>query len=409
MKMSYKGESAAALLEWLAAYGRSDSGGVTRLLYSPAWQAAQHALKDKMIEKGFEAYLDTVGNLFGRIKGTDSSDYCILTGSHIDTVIDGGKYDGSYGIAASMLAVERLVHRYGRPKKTIEIVSFCEEEGSRFPITFWGSRNVMDQYTLEDVKKLSDKDGISFIEAMKSAGFDKNVYSPPVRTDIERFIEVHIEQGIVLEQNQHTLGIVSHIVGQKRFMITITGESNHAGTTPMPYRKDALALASDFIHYLTNYATSEDGGIVATVGKLTVQPNVANVISGQVEFSLDVRHHDKQVLQSFCENIFTYLNEIAGEQFGIKISEWMNVDPVPMCPHTAKMIEEIAKEQNVSYQYLVSGAGHDSQVLGTKIPSSLLFVPSKNGISHSPYEFTSEEDLESGIRILQELLYRLAY
>ena len=410
MAMQIDNHRVAGFIEWLAHYGKTDSNGVTRLLYSKTWTEAQHALKEKMDQAGLQSYFDCVGNLFGRLPGTTPESKTILTGSHIDTVVDGGKYDGAYGIIASLLAVEHLLNTYGRPKKTIEVVSFCEEEGSRFPITFWGSRNICNQYSLEDVAQLKDSRGIPFIEAMTEAGFSSEQYSSPARSDIETFIEVHIEQGMVLEKSKKQIGIVSHIVGQRRFQITIHGASNHAGTTPMNFRKDAVALAADFIHYTTNLASNGHSDLVATFGKLHAKPNVPNVIANEVQLSLDIRHYKTEALDQFCNHIFTYLkNRAATSDFTLEISQWMDVQPIAMCPDLNKLIEEITMAQKIPYQYIVSGAGHDSQVFGAICPTALLFVPSADGISHSPMEYTKPDDLEKGIEILTELLYQLAY
>ncbi len=400
----------ASMIEWLAAYGKTERGGVTRLLYSEEWLKAQQALKTKMDSVGFVTYFDRVGNLFGRLEGQEQPQSTILTGSHIDTVVEGGKYDGAYGVMASFLATKRLFELYGRPKKTIEIVSFCEEEGSRFPITFWGSRNVKGVYCLDDVEKMQDSEGVLFTQAMKDAGFDPLLYSSPARTDIEAFVEIHIEQGMVLEKNQNSLGIVSHIVGQRRFTITIIGESNHAGTTPMEYRKDALYMAAQFISFVTKKAKMMDKDLVATVGKMLVSPNVPNVIANKVTFSLDIRHYKEELLDLFCSEIFGHLNQ-KGKNAALEIDvmQWMDVKPVAMDEKMNAIVTEIAYENAISHQSIISGAGHDAQVLGSFCPTCLLFVPSKDGISHSPNEFTYTEDLEKGIEVLSELLYKLAY
>ncbi|PFP25908.1 allantoate amidohydrolase [Bacillus sp. AFS073361] len=399
-----------AMIEWLASIGETENGGVTRLLYSPSWLEAQLALKNIMEQSKLHTYFDSVGNLFGRLPGTDLHGKTILTGSHVDTVIDGGKFDGAYGILASFIAVMRLLNKYGYPKKTIEVVSLCEEEGSRFPLTFWGSRNICGTYTLDRVKEVKDSAGIPFLEAMKKAGFDPEKYSSPVRDDVERFVEVHIEQGMVLEKNQKQVGIVTHIVGQRRYTIQIKGESNHAGTTPMSYRKDAVTTASQFISFLTEKAKAIDPQLVATVGRLQVKPNVPNVVAGEVEFSLDIRHHQEEVIDQYCNEIFTEFKRSAESlQIEVTISQWMDVQPVKMDGEMCEWTREIAERKNYRYQDMISGAGHDAQVFGTKCATSLLFVPSQKGISHSPKEFTSLEDLETGIDLLTEVLYKLAY
>ncbi len=399
-----------AVIEWLASIGETESGGVTRLLYSPTWLEAQVALKNMMDQTKLYTYFDSVGNLFGRLPGKGGNEKTILTGSHIDTVVDGGKYDGSYGIIASLLATVRLFHRYGYPKKTIEVVSLCEEEGSRFPLTFWGSRNISGAYNLSRVDNVTDGEGISFLEAMKQAGFDPKSYTSPVRTDIERFVEIHIEQGMILERNQNQIGIVTHIVGQRRYTIRIKGESNHAGTTPMQFRKDAVSTASHLISFLTEKAKHTDPMLVATVGRLNVKPNVPNVVAGEVEFSLDIRHHQEEIIEQYCQKIFTEFKRISDVlNIEVDIAQWMDVKPVKMDEEMCEWASEIAERKRYRYQKMISGAGHDAQVFGGTCPTSLLFVPSRAGISHSPQEFTNLEDLETGIELLTDVLYKLAY
>ncbi|MBM7571121.1 allantoate deiminase [Aquibacillus albus] len=399
-----------SMVKWLASFGQSDSGGVNRLLYSPSWVQAQHALENKMKSYGFITHFDSVGNLFGKLQGSTPNTKTILTGSHIDSVLNGGIYDGVYGIIASLLAVKKLHETYGTPKKSIEVVSLCEEEGSRFPLTFWGSGNITGKYTLEDIEGIKDTDGVLFSEAMKNAGFDPVQYSSPQRNDIDCFIELHVEQGIVLEKKGSSIGTVSHIVGQRRYTVTITGESNHAGTTPMPYRKDALATAGHFISYISEKAIQTDPQLVATVGKINASPNVPNVIAGEAQFTLDVRHFKEDVLDEFCDHLANYFKQVAQKrEMEITIDQWMNVQAVKMDPSLTELSKLAATEKNITFEPLISGAGHDAQVFGTFCPTSLLFVPSEKGISHSPKESTKKEDLEKGIELLTELLYRLAY
>lgn len=403
-------QSVSEMVGWLASFGKTERGGVTRLLYSEPWKQAQHALKMLMERSGFETYFDSVGNLFGRVEGSVHKSKTILTGSHIDTVTEGGKYDGAYGIIASFLAVQYLVRKYGRPKKSIEVVSLCEEEGSRFPLTFWGSGNITGIHSLEGVTGITDQKGIPFLKAMKQAGFPIEAYQAPIRKDIERFIELHIEQGIVLEKNKNTIGIVSHIVGQRRFLVKVIGECNHAGTTPMHLRRDAMSTAAELIALLTKTARKTDSDLVATVGQMTINPNVPNVIAGEVEFSLDIRHHHEKVLDSYCQEIFSLFNKKAKqEKVTVSISQWMDGKPVEMNPEMIKLAKEIVQEKGLRFQEMVSGAGHDAQVFGCFCPTILIFVPSKDGISHSPKEITRVEDLDAGVEVLSELLYKLAY
>lgn len=399
-----------AWIEWLSSIGKTENGGVTRVLYSQAWVEAQRRLKNKMEQAKLLTYFDSVGNLFGRLPGTEANGKTILTGSHIDTVVNGGKYDGAYGIIASFIATTRLYHKYGFPKKTIEVVSFCEEEGSRFPLAFWGSKNISGEYNLDVVREMQDADGTPFLQAMEQAGFDPFLYSPQIREDIACFVEIHIEQGMVLEKKRKQVGIVTHIVGQQRYTVQIRGECNHAGTTPMQYRKDAVCTAAYLISFLTERAKICDAQLVATVGKLDVKPNVPNVVAGEVEFSLDIRHHQEAVLNKYCHEIFAEFKRVSNRDgLEIAISQWMDVKPVKMDDELNKAAAKIAEAKNITYQEMISGAGHDAQVLAAIYPTMLLFVPSKSGISHSPKEFTKLEDLERGIELLTEILYELAY
>lgn len=398
------------MVEWLASYGKDTSGGVTRLLYDPAWRAAQEAIQAKIKHLGLSAHYDDVGNLFGRLSGRDPEAKVILTGSHIDTVIGGGKYDGAYGIIAALIAVEHLLTHHGLPLKPIEIVSLCEEEGSRFPMTYWGSGSITGAKSREAVRSMQDADGIPFEQAMHEAGFGLGLYPQPERKDLECFIELHIEQGQVLEREKKSIGLVSHIVGQRRYNITVYGESNHAGTTPMHWRRDAMFTSAELIRILMHRAQADESGLVATVGRMEVTPNVGNVIAREVTFSLDVRHRDAETIQTFCEACFSEFDAIAikhGTQ--VVYHNWMDEPPVPMDCTLTQAAENILKDRNISYQMMTSGAGHDSQIFGTYCPTGLLFVPSQGGISHSPAEFTHTEDLQRGVQLLIDLLYKLAY
>lgn len=397
-------------IEWLANFGKSEGGGVTRLLYASAWQEAQHALKKKMHEKGLTPFFDDAGNLFGRLEGTERRDRVILAGSHIDTVIRGGKYDGAFGIIAAIIATEQLYARFGAPKQTIEVVSLCEEEGSRFHLSFWGSGTITGKYKLEDAETVEDSDGVTLADAMHKAGFGKGRYAVPYRDDIGCFLETHIEQGQTLEQAGHSWAPVTHIVGQRRYLIELSGESNHAGTTPMLLRKDALYAAAQMIAFVGNAAHAQKNGLVATVGKIQADPNVSNVIAGRCRFTVDVRHHEEETIESFCREMLAKFQQVAEkERVAVTINKWMDAAPVAMDQRLTQLNMDLAEEAGIACKEMVSGAGHDSQIFGTYCPTALMFVPSRQGISHSPKEFTALRDLEVGVQMLTNLLYRLAY
>ncbi|MGG3642623.1 M20 family metallo-hydrolase [Bacillus gobiensis] len=398
------------LLSWLASYGKTKDNGVTRLLYSKEWQDAQLALYELMESYGLKAYFDDAGNLFGRIEGTEDSQATILTGSHVDSVVNGGRFDGAFGIVASLQAVSQLLSDHGPPKKTIEVVSLCEEEGSRFPLTFWGSGNITGVHDLKKTPPVRDAEGVGLEAAMHEAGFGKRMHPDPYRTDITCFLELHIEQGNVLERSGNSIGLVTDIVGQKRYTVTIKGASNHAGTTPMQNREDALAAASECIYYMTKEAKKTDPHLVATAGKMSVKPNVPNVIAESAEFTVDIRHHNEDLLEKFSHDLFAAFERISNQsEVKMAVSQWTNVKPVPLNADLKKLFAEEADALNISYQEMTSGAGHDSQVFGTYCPTMLVFVPSHKGISHSPLEWTNNEDLTSGCKLLTSAIYQLAY
>ncbi|MGM0861078.1 MAG: allantoate deiminase [Bacillota bacterium] len=400
----------ADYIEWLSQYGASAEGGVTRLLYTKAWMDAQLAVKSEMTSLGFETSFDDVGNVYGKLSGSQYPADIIMTGSHIDTVVNGGKYDGAYGVLAGMLALKQLKDTYGAPKKTLEVVSLCEEEGSRFPLTYWGSGSVTGAFALGDAAGPSDGAGVSLQAAMLENGFGKGAFRPAHRTDISAFIELHIEQGQTLEQSGADIGMVTSIAGQKRYLVTLEGECNHAGTTSMKWRKDPLITSSRIIQELVMRAGRQPEELRLTCGKMNVEPNMPNVIPGRVQFSIDIRHQEQEVLKEFHDELVSVIRRISDEK-GIcaVIDEYMSIEPVPMDQTLKAAALQTAAENRISCEEIVSGAGHDAQMIGRRFPACMLFVPSQGGISHSPREFTSARQLDIGVRVLTDLLYKLAY
>lgn len=395
-------------IEWLASFGEEPDGGVTRTLYSQPWKEAQQALKGWMEEAGLLTNYDSIGNLFGRLATPNPNAPTILIGSHVDTVKSGGKYDGAYGIIAGIMALDYLKKKYGQPAINLEVVSFCEEEGSRFPLACWGSGMMTGVYSFKDISEIKDSEGISFETAMMAGGFGLSEFR--VRNDINTFIELHIEQGPTLEKVEKSVGIVKAIVGQKRFRITVTGESNHVGTTSMKWRRDALHGAVNMIHDLYESMKEYDEDLVTSVGQLFVEPNIPNVIPNQVQFTVDARHPNEMVLRSFCQQFSkAYQNIAKKHSLDIKVEKWHEVQPAQMDSELNEIIQTICTRGTISSHWMNSGAGHDAQLFSRVCPTTILFVPSHGGISHSPLEFTSAKDLEIGLEVLIQLLHQLAY
>ncbi|MDF7666932.1 allantoate deiminase [Orbaceae bacterium ESL0727] len=401
-------DDVANIVKWISSFGGLTNGGTTRLLYSAEWLQAQNALKEKMTHAGMSTYFDDVGNLYGRIEGSKYKDEIIMSGSHIDTVVNGGKLDGQLGVIGAFLAMTYLKEKYGQPLRTLELISMAEEEGSRFPYVFWGSKNVFAIANPTDVENIQDAEGIKFVDAMRECGFKFNTQA--ARQDIKAFLEIHIEQGGVLEKEQKSIGVVTSIVGQRRYNIRLIGEANHAGTTPMGYRKDAVYAFSRICYESINKACAVGDPLVLTFGRVEPKPNVVNVVPGELLFTMDCRHTDKKALVAFTEEIEADMTRIATELgLTIEINRWMDEDPIPMNDQLIHLLEDVCKKEHLNYRVMHSGAGHDSQIFSPRVPTAMLFVPSIKGISHNPAEDTKTEDLVEGIKALTYALYQLAY
>ncbi|MGB4610653.1 MAG: allantoate deiminase [Saccharofermentanales bacterium] len=396
------------LVEWLSSISDVEGPGTTRLLYSPAWIRAVKGLEEKMRELGMKIEYDAVGNLFGTIEGTEEPDSIIATGSHVDTVVHGGAYDGQLGIVAGLIAIRALL-RNGKPKKSLRLIVMAEEEGSRFPYAFWGSKNIFGLADNNDVIDIEDSEGIKFVDAMRDAGFDFLEGEPQFK-DMDAFIELHVEQGNTLEMEELAVGVVNAIVGQKRYGITLKGEANHAGTTKMCYRRDVVEAMSRMIQSSIDMAKEEGDPLVLTFGRVSVEPNVVNVVPGEVLFSMDCRHPNQYVLDEFTEKVENNMRNIAeGMNIEIDIDNWMDEPPVKMDDDIVNLLEKVCEDYQLDYQVMHSGAGHDSQIFGPHVPTAMIFVPSVKGISHNVEEYTKTEDIVQGVKALAEGLKRLAY
>ncbi|QSF46144.1 allantoate deiminase [Paenibacillus tianjinensis] len=397
------------LLEELAAFS-APGAGVSRLLYTPEWLRAHQFLQERMAALGMEVRRDEVGNVYGRFTGSQTADKVILTGSHIDTVLNGGKYDGAYGIAAAVTALHYLQQTFGQPLRTVEAVAFCEEEGSRFPITFWGSGNVTGMYNGSEADSCSDSRRVTISSAMEACGLERKPGKGPRREDIGAYVELHIEQGIVLEQSALEIGIVEAIAGQRRFHVKVGGTANHAGTTPMGLRRDALAGAAEMLLAMEQAAVQTGDPLVATCGKLEASPGTPNVIPGEVQFTLDIRHSEAEQLERYCSGIQAHFERIADSRgLTLELTATLATTPAPMDEGLKRLLEQISQQQGRSFRTMVSGAGHDAQLFAPLCPTAMIFVPSRAGISHSPDEYSSPEELAAGLNVLTAILYELAY
>lgn len=397
-------------IDWLSGITQLEGvRGTTRLLYDNKWVEAQQGLAEKMQALGMDVEYDAVGNLFGTIRGSEEPDKIIATGSHVDTVVRGGRLDGQLGIMAGYLAIKKLVEEYGQPKKSLRLISMAEEEGSRFPYAFWGSKNIFGEAKREDVEGTTDGEGVKFEDAMREAGFDF-LEGEPQFSDMEAFLELHIEQGNFLEAENLKVGVVDSIVGQKRWDIVLKGQANHAGTTLMAYRKDAVEGMAKIISTMLDRAKEVGNPLVLTFGRIDPVPNTVNVVPGEVNFSMDCRHTDQETLNNFTAEVEETIHRIAAELgLEVSISKWMDEPPVPMDADIVETMEAVCKDLGLNYQVMHSGAGHDAQIFAPKVPSAMIFCPSVDGISHNPEEHTAPEDIVESAMALTETIKRLAY
>lgn len=396
-------------IEVLGAIGQQPEGGIVRPVYSPAWVKAREQLATFMRAAGLDVHEDAIGNLFGRLHGSDES-HIILTGSHFDTVPLGGKFDGALGILAGIAALQALREHRGTPRRSIEVVALCEEEGSRFSAHCWGTKGMLGRIDPVEFDQVRDAQGITIAEAMRAVGLAPEQYRDAIRTDLTAFFELHIEQGRILFEEGIDLGIVTAITGLEHFRITVKGRADHAGTTPMDLRRDALQGAIHMAAEATHLVEQEGRPVVVTMGKWSVKPGAVNVVPGEVSFSVDLRHPTEETLQRLSAAIQAQCEAIAQERhLSISIETAGRSLPRKMDPGLQAELIEAAEACGATWKWMPSGAGHDSQIMARHLPTAMLFVPSVEGRSHSSAEYTTPEDAARGASVLATALSLLAY
>ena len=406
--LTVKPDEMKQLIEEFGRIGEQPEGGIIRHVYDPAWMAARQQLGVWMREAGLSVREDAVGNLFGRLEG--ESPRTILTGSHIDTVVLGGRYDGALGVVSALAALRVLKHGAGKPRKSLEMVALCEEEDSRFHGNFWGTRGILGKIDASELETLVDAHGVTIAQAMDVVGLEPKQFRDAVRDDLDAFVELHIEQGRILFDEELPLGIVDTITGLYRFRVTVEGRTDHAGTTPMDLRRDALQAAVEMSVDMTRMISDVGRPAVVTNGWWDVQPGAWNIIPGVVQFSVDLRHPDEGTKQELGTAIRERCDSIAAAR-GVSVSYEMATDVLPMDMNASvkAALVAAANELGVRWKPMISGAGHDSQVMATGVPTAMLFVPSVEGRSHSAAEYTSPEDAARGATVLAAALQKLAY
>jgi N-carbamoyl-L-amino-acid hydrolase len=388
----------------LAEISPIDGGGNCRLALTDEDMHGRNLLVDWMRECNLEISIDAVGNIIGIWNvGTGAP---VMSGSHIDTVRTGGRFDGCYGVLAALEVIETCQQAGLNPVRPLAVGIFTDEEGARFAPDMLGSLVYVGGMPLEEALDVIAIDGAKLGDELVRIGYSGVAPCPGLVP--HAFVELHIEQGPMLEANGVRIGAVTSVQGISWQEVTITGQSNHAGTTPMSLRHDPALVAAEITVFVRQLAKEMGGDQVCTVGKIDIHPNLTNVVAARATITLDVRNTDEKLLKYAESKIAEYLQVVASAE-GVKITtrELVRFEPVVFDDRVIDCVEKIAKDQGNSVQRMPSGAGHDAQMLARVCPSGMIFVPSVKGISHNPAEFTETDDLIAGANILLHTMLSL--
>ncbi len=397
-------------IETLATFNATPGNGITRLSFTVEDRMARDYIKEEMSQIGLKVWEDGYSNLFGRREGKDPNSPVIMIGSHYDSVINGGPLDGVAGLVSALEILRVFEENNIENYYPIEIVAMNDEEGVRFGTGISNSRvmaGLMDEKELDNAK---DKDGISLRKAMEEYGIvpDINNAKRP-KGSIKTFVELHIEQGPILERNKKDIGLVETIVGLDKYEVTFKGKSGHAGTTPINNRKDALIAASEFILAVNRIVRGIGDGTVGTVGELSLSPNASNVIPEYVKLSVDIRSTKEENIEGVYKQLLKEGEYIQDKRnVDIELIHNLYIPPVNMSEENIVLMEKISQKLGYSYLRMNSGAGHDAMIMAEVAPSNLIFIPSKDGLSHHPDEWTDYEDIKKGIDLMLHTVIELS-
>ncbi len=384
-------------LDEISRFGSTGDGGIDRPAYGDADIAAREYVRTVMREAGLEPSVDAAGNIVGRRSGAESGLPPLMAGSHIDSVPNGGRFDGPLGVLAAVETAQRLREAGIENRHPLEIVVFSNEEDGKV-----GSRALAGEVTAEELDRTTNS-GFTIREGLERIGGDPGRVTDIGRSrgDVAAFLELHPEQGAILVDGDLDIGVVQGIVGIKRWHVTITGEANHAGTTPMDQRSDALVAAARFVDTVHRRARSMEGRQVATVGRMSAHPGAANVIPGRVEHTLEIRDLEMAKIDRVFDLLRDEASGIAdGTGTEFDFSHYYTTHSAPTDPRLRDLVEDAARSRDMSTLRMPSGAGHDAQSIAQFAPVGMIFVPSVGGISHSPDELTRPEDVVNGAEVL---------
>jgi hydantoinase/carbamoylase family amidase len=386
------------------------AGGITREVYTPTYALALERVSGWMREAGLVVRLDAVGNLYGSWAGSDASAPRVLTGSHVDTTLNAGAYDGVLGVLGAVEAVHALRAAGFTPRRTLEVVAWAGEE-PRFGTGCVGSRCAAGDLSRADLDRLVDRDGVTMAVALREAGFDPDALAGAVidPATVHALVELHIEQAIVLETHGEPIGVVEAIAAPHDFRLVFEGAATHAGATPMGLRRDALVGAAEAVVAVERVArASSSGTTVGTVGVVRALPGAINVVPGVAALDVDVRDSDEAAREEVVTEIVAESRAIATARgLTLRVEEIVVDTPVTCSPEVVAASVAACEELQYNPRRMISGAYHDAMILGRRFPVGMIFVPSRGGVSHHPDEYTAPEALDRGVDVLAGTLERL--
>ncbi len=395
----------------LATFSDAPAPAVTRILYSDQDQAARVWLRQRILDAGLTMREDALGNLFARLIGSDPTLPAVGTGSHIDAIPHSGKYDGVVGVLGGLEAIRALQEAGIKPKRSIELVMFTAEEPTRFGIGCLGSRAMAGTLKPAELLAMTDSDGANLDDLRKGAGFTQSLDTVQLSPETySSFIELHIEQGPRLERDKLQIGIVTSIAAPATLRVVLHGDGGHAGATLMPGRRDALVAASEIVQDVER-AAHESGSpdAVATVGLLQVHPGAVNSIPSKVTLEIDIRDTRLDSRDGMVDRVLAKIEEVCERRkIGRDVEVLNRDDPCQSGPHIIKAAESVTQELGYSYKKLVSRAYHDTLFMAQLCPTAMIFVPSENGYSHRPEEYTTDEEIARGVEVLALTMAKLA-
>jgi len=395
----------------LSTIGVQEGGGITRLAFSDAdWEARKYIMQ-LMEHIGLVVRVDAIGNIIGRLEGLNPEASVVMLGSHIDSVPNGGNFDGVVGVLGAIEVVQCLVESGEKSYHPIEVIVFMAEESSRFGVATLGSKAFCGKLSFDQLEQYTDKQGLSLAQAMGRKDLvPENISQARYAGKIKAFMEMHIEQGKVLETMGKQIGVVTGIAAPTRLRIVITGQADHSGATPMNMRHDALTAAAEVILQVEELSRkAAHYGVVGTTGVITAEPGAMNVIPGRVELGIDIRSISRESKQQVVNELRKTLEDIASRRdIGVEVVTLSDESPVQISKAMVEFLNNVCKQHPYQSMLMPSGAGHDAMHLAPIAPTGIVFIPCRGGISHNPAEWASMDDIVAGTEILLTAIRKMA-